>query len=96
MIDLHGEESDANDPIVEIGHDVAVQRVAGKDGKTLGFEYRHPCRSGPAVHWLNTSEPLLRPCWDVVSESPLTLAPSLLCRACGHHGFIRDGKWIPC
>ena len=26
-------------------------------------------------------------------ESSLTIAPSLLCRACGNHGFIRDGRW---
>jgi len=32
--------------------------------------------------------------WDVVSENPLTLSPSLLCRACGDHGFIRGGKWV--
>lgn len=33
--------------------------------------------------------------WDVTSLHPMTLSPSLLCRACGSHGFIRDGKWVP-
>jgi hypothetical protein len=33
--------------------------------------------------------------WQVKSMDPLTLAPSLLCRACGDHGSIRDGKWVP-
>lgn len=28
-------------------------------------------------------------------EEHLTISPSLLCRTCGHHGFIRDGKWVP-
>lgn len=32
--------------------------------------------------------------WQVISENPLTLSPSLLCRVCGDHGFIREGKWI--
>ncbi len=40
--------------------------------------------------------------WQVISWEPLTLAPSLLCRApldgfnghCGDHGFIREGKWV--
>jgi hypothetical protein len=32
--------------------------------------------------------------WDVLSIDPLTLSPSILCRACGDHGFIRDGKWV--
>ncbi len=32
--------------------------------------------------------------WDVIQEEPLTLAPSILCKACGDHGFIRNGKWV--
>jgi hypothetical protein len=35
-----------------------------------------------------------RPEWDVESWEPLTLSPSLLCRTCGSHGFIRGGKWV--
>lgn len=35
------------------------------------------------------------PKWTVESWEPLTLSPSLLCRACGDHGFIRGGKWVP-
>jgi hypothetical protein len=36
-----------------------------------------------------------RPSWTVVQDEPLTLSPSLLCTACGHHGFIQDGRWVP-
>lgn len=32
--------------------------------------------------------------WMVESWEPLTVSPSLLC-SCGHHGFIRGGRWIP-
>lgn len=32
--------------------------------------------------------------WQVESWEPLTLSPSLLCTACGDHGFIRQGKWV--
>lgn len=32
--------------------------------------------------------------WDLIQLEPLTLSPSLLCRACGDHGFIRNGKWV--
>lgn len=28
-------------------------------------------------------------------ETLLTIAPSLQCRSCPSHGFIRDGRWIP-
>lgn len=31
--------------------------------------------------------------WDVVQREPLTLSPSILCRACGNHGFIKNGLW---
>jgi len=31
--------------------------------------------------------------WQLASKEPLTLSPSFLCH-CGHHGFIRDGKWV--
>jgi hypothetical protein len=32
--------------------------------------------------------------WKVESDEPFTISPSILCRACGDHGFIRDGKWV--
>lgn len=35
------------------------------------------------------------PKWTVTSWDPLTLEPSLLCRVCGNHGFIRNGEWVP-
>lgn len=28
-------------------------------------------------------------------EASLTISPSLACRHCPSHGFIRDGKWVP-
>lgn len=34
------------------------------------------------------------PKWTVESWEPLTLSPSLLCRACGDHGFVRGGRWV--
>ncbi|TCO57128.1 DUF6527 family protein [Actinocrispum wychmicini] len=35
------------------------------------------------------------PTWQVESWEPLTLSPSLFCRTCGDHGFIREGRWVP-
>jgi len=34
-----------------------------------------------------------RPVWQVESLDPLTISPSVLCGACGDHGFIRSGRW---
>jgi len=34
--------------------------------------------------------------WQLVSDDPLTLAPSLLCHeGCRDHGHITGGRWIP-
>jgi len=33
--------------------------------------------------------------WTVESWEPLTISPSILRKACGCHGFIREGKWVP-
>jgi hypothetical protein len=31
----------------------------------------------------------------LVAEDPLHIEASILCRACGDHGWIRDGVWVP-
>lgn len=36
-----------------------------------------------------------RPLWQVESLDPLTISPSILRTDCGHHGFIREGRWLP-
>lgn len=64
-------------------------------------EYNYWCGGGVtfAGHSFGTT-------WDVESYEPLTISPSLLCRAhvrvngeatmteCGDHGFIRNGMWV--
>jgi hypothetical protein len=32
--------------------------------------------------------------WTVESWEPLTLSPSLECRVCGDHGFVKAGRWV--
>lgn len=54
-----------------------------------------PC-VGSAVTFDTAPEPCIRDpraVWHLESWEPLTLSPSLLCRACGDHGFIRQGHW---
>lgn len=34
--------------------------------------------------------------WTVTSWHPLSVMPSILCRACGCHGYWTDGEWKPC
>lgn len=37
-----------------------------------------------------------RELWTLESMEPLTLSPSIVHRMCGAHGFISEGRWVPC
>ncbi len=83
---------------VAIGHGVSVSYV-DSDEEREGLYWYHPGRTGPCSGGyvsFRGSKPDLGHGWVVESAEPLTLAPSLRCRACGCHGYIRDGKWVPC
>lgn len=54
-----------------------------------------PCMSGAVLDTAPAPFVNRYPTWHVESWTPLTLSPSLLCRMCGDHGFIRDGRWVP-
>lgn len=34
------------------------------------------------------------PPWSIASRDPLTLMPSIDCRACPLHGWFREGRWV--
>ena len=44
--------------------------------------------------WARSFAPGAIAAWTVEQDDPLTLSPSVLCRACGDHGFVRGGKWV--
>lgn len=82
----------------DLGHGVSVLPCTGPDTDEVEMLLeRHPCKTDdrhagalpvrPHKDW---------PIWTVESWDPLTLSPSILCRTCGLHGYIRGGKWIPC
>lgn len=52
-------------------------------------EFTHLCIGGPVVATLP------QPQWQVVTQDPLTVAPSIACDSCGWHGWITDGKCHP-
>ena len=74
-----------------------------------GGTIRHRARDGSwCLSAINFDLPEMRKwlkpksLWQVQSWEPLTLSPSILCKApladgteCGDHGFIRGGRWIP-
>lgn len=86
---------------VDAGHGVRFT-VRVEDGVPLDIYEKHHC---PVLGNNAGAIPLDVPQndhvpaegkWQIESVDPLTLSPSLLCRACGHHGFIRNGRWEPC
>ncbi len=85
---------------IDIGHGVTISFYEYK-GVRAGLIEEHPSpksesgRCSGAVAFRIPENPGASPAWDVISADPLTLSPSLLCRTCGHHGWIRDGKWVP-
>ena len=85
---------------VDIGHDHALTPVYEFDGPRIyGYADAHraadgkPCGGfakvlgeGPGPSWTATGS---------LEDGTLTLDPSLLCRTCGDHGWVRDGRWVP-
>lgn len=86
----------------DIGHGVKIAANVWEDHGQIGIYEQHTTPEGQecigAVHF---DVPVVRetwpdvPMWTVEQWEPLTLAPSLLCRRCGNHGFIREGRWVP-
>lgn len=69
------------------------------DGVVVGYGFR--CPGCGEAGFLALPEYGFREAWSVVSgdrtqPSTLTLAPSILDRGCGWHGYLRNGRWEPC
>lgn len=83
----------------DIGHGVLMERVITEDGRWVGIFEEHAGNGGrclgAAMFDVEDNPFSSGPKWRVESWDPLTLSPSLLCRICGNHGFIREGKWVP-
>ncbi len=59
------------------------------------FLWRHNCVDSEFDH-IPGRLPLGGPGgWTLEQQEPLTISPSILCHACGTHGFFREGKWMP-
>jgi hypothetical protein len=88
----------------DLGHGATYSRVVNAAGEWVGIYEWHVCQDPdgePSAGGVWFDVPGLPehaaagPTWTVESWDPLTLSPSIACRSCGHHGFIRDGKWVP-
>lgn len=84
--DINPQYNDLPD-IDKVGAIVSHPRADGKPGKCWSsITFRSP--TADRVFPEHTM-------WDVLQEEPLTVSPSILCRECGDHGFIRGGQWQP-
>jgi hypothetical protein len=87
--------------VLDLGHDVRIMFTVRTDGgPRIGFTESHRASDGRECGGSVTfdvpeAEGLPCPRWTVESWEPLTISPSVLCRTCGHHGFVRDGRWVP-
>lgn len=90
---------------IDLGHDHSYTKVVDVDGNWVAINQWHidPATGEECVGFVlfDTPEANLvssskSPHWELVSTEPLHLEPSLLCRRCNDHGFIRDGAWEPC
>lgn len=74
--------------------------IVGRDGALIGYVEQHPSARngspcGGSIAISGTFWAGDHPRWRAVSVEPLTLEPSVLCRTCGNHGWVRDGRWVP-
>lgn len=97
--------ADLDEGWTDLGCGVQYRLVDDRHGNCVGIIERHPgcTRLGSKSYGgsvpFNTPAgiaawPAEYPRWTVESLWPLTLSPSLKCRDCGHHGYIRNGEWI--
>ncbi len=93
----------------DIGDGVTIELKTDARDRFVGLLWRHPCRvglqdgAGSRVGEIlfdkpwNRQDPALagRHLYELASWEPLTMPESLLCRNCGTHGYIREGRWVP-
>lgn len=84
------------------GYSLTPVEFAGDDPvRIVGYQERHPRPDNgePCVGfiWVDATSKahVDGPVWTVEQADPLTLSPSIKCRSCGNHGFVREGKWVP-
>ena len=83
---------------IDIGNGVTITFVE-YDGEVVGLNEAHKDKHGNKCFGYVAFDgsqytPKDAPKWKVISKDPLTLEPSILCRKCGNHGFIRNGRWV--
>jgi hypothetical protein len=80
---------------------VPVDYARDNPVRVVGYQEHHPRPDNGlpcgGFIWIDASSEahVDGPVWKVEQRDPLTLSPSVKCRSCGNHGFVRNGKWVP-
>lgn len=89
-------------PDIDLGHGVTAKWLSGAGHDRAGLLEQHPrpdtgaaCYGTVLFDLPGVQEHFGQAVWQVTSLDPLDISPSVLCRTCGHHGFIRAGRWVP-
>jgi hypothetical protein len=90
--------------LLDLGHDHTLEFVSYKGDEYAGANVAHNKPDGSRCNGFITikgsawdrefNDPEVAS-WEMSQVDPITLTPSLLCRVCGDHGFVREGKWVP-
>lgn len=95
------EEMAAEPGSIDLGNGSFYVKTVDREGNWVAIsEYHKDSHDNLCGGWVpfNVESEYLTsgsPKWEVRSLDPLHLEPSLLC-GCGHHGFIRNGRWESC
>jgi hypothetical protein len=90
--------------VIDLGDDHTIEFTSYKGDDRAGAIVTHKtpagnlCESSISFRWhswvAEFKSGIPDQSWELVSDNPVTLSPSLACRACGDHGFITGGKWV--
>lgn len=88
---------------IDIGHGVQIRYTSWADHDKVGLIWNHLKPDGTACFGSGLLFDLPgvrqafpeRALWTVEQWEPLIISPSLLCRGCGLHGWIRSDLWVP-
>ena len=92
-----------DDDRLDLGDDHILIFSSYQDENRVGAHIKHNTPDGTPCDgwvtfagrsWANCFPVGDIPVWTVEQEDPLTLSPSVLCRGCGDHGFVRAGRWV--
>ncbi len=89
--------------LVDLGDNHYISWLSDSDGNKIGFLEWHDCKrddqfltAGTVMFDIPEAQAYQsgQARWQLYSLDPIHVEPSIACRSCSNHGFIRNGKWV--